>query len=250
MKKRLDQSLVERGLAPSRTRAREMIDAGQVKVGGTLAAKASQEIAPQDLIQVLPGDVDRFVSRGGLKLDSALERTGINPENWAVLDVGQSTGGFTDCLLQRQARLVVGLDVGRGQLHPRLAGDARVICIEGINARDPEQLAGLSSHFGERGPHLIVSDLSFISLTVVLPALARLATPGTPLLSLVKPQFEVGPQGLGRGGIVRDPLLYPEVERKIRAAAEAAGFRVVSYFESALEGKDGNKEFFLHAVKN
>lgn len=249
MKRRLDQALVDRGLAPSRTRAREMIEAGQIRVGEKAVTKASFEISDDETIQAQAGEADRYVSRGGLKLERALRAAGLSVRGLKVLDVGQSTGGFTDCLLQDGAEKVVGVDVGHGQLHASLAKDARVVAIEGLHAREKDQLAKVLPHFGAMGPDLAVADVSFISLTAILPALAHVVATGKPILALVKPQFEVGPEGLGKGGIVRDPLLYSDVERKIKRSAEEAGFRVQGYFESALEGKDGNKEFFLHAVK-
>ncbi|GLS04188.1 hemolysin A [Chitiniphilus shinanonensis] len=241
---RADVLLVELGLAASRTAAQAMIAAGRVSAEGRPVGKPSQQLDAGMRIEVAPDEADRFVSRGGLKLAGALAHCGLDASGWLTLDIGQSTGGFTDCLLQAGARRVLGLEVGHGQLHPRLADDARVATLEGVNVRhvQPQDLA----------PHLdgpvdaIVGDVSFISLTLVLPALAALLPAGGTLLFLVKPQFEVGPHALGKGGIVRDAALYPQVETRIRAAAEAAGFAVLDYFDSPIAGGDGNREFFIH----
>ncbi|MBX2987914.1 MAG: TlyA family RNA methyltransferase [Bdellovibrionaceae bacterium] len=251
-RRRLDQFLVEQGLAPSRTRARDLIEAGQVSrltaQGREVLRKASLEIAEDERLEIAEGEADRFVSRGGLKLAGALGRISLDPRGLAVLDVGQSTGGFSDCLLQAEAALVVGVDVGRDQLHPRLRSHPRLKFFEGINARDLRGRDEVRGMFPQGSADLIVMDLSFISQTLVFPVLDFFARPGTRLLSLVKPQFEVGPSGLGKGGIVKDPLLYDEVERKMKQALTGAGWKVLSYFESPLTGKDGNKEFFIHGV--
>lgn len=249
MKRRLDQLLVDRGLAPSRTRARDLVESRQVTIDGVVVDKPAHETAEGSVIAVAEGAAGKFVSRAGLKLEPALREAAIDPKGLRVLDVGQSTGGFTDCLLKAGAALVVGIDVGRDQLHASLRADPRVRFYEGVNARAAAPGADFLEAFGDDGPDLAVADLSFISLSLVLPPLARLVAPGRALLALVKPQFEVGPSGLGKGGVVRDPLLYPEVERKIRRSAQDAGWKPLAYFASALEGKDGNKEFFLHAVK-
>ncbi|SMC27022.1 23S rRNA (cytidine1920-2'-O)/16S rRNA (cytidine1409-2'-O)-methyltransferase [Andreprevotia lacus DSM 23236] len=242
---RIDLLLVEQGLAASRTAAQGLIDAGRVQVDGKPVSKSSSKFDVQAVISVTPDEADRFVSRGGLKLAGALAQSGLDVTGMQVIDVGQSTGGFSDCLLQAGARRVLGLEVGHSQLHPRLQGDARVVTLEGINARHvtPADLADQLD--GPAGA--IVGDVSFISLTLILPALASLLPSGGKLLFLVKPQFEVGPQGLGKGGIVRDASLYPQVEQKIRAATEAAGFAVLAYFDSPIAGGDGNREFFIYA---
>ncbi|MGZ5848225.1 MAG: TlyA family RNA methyltransferase, partial [Ramlibacter sp.] len=189
-----------------------------------------------------------FVSRGGLKLAGALDAAGVDPRGWRCLDVGQSTGGFTDCLLQRGAAQVVGVDVGHGHQHERLRGDPRVVCLEKVNARELTpaalQAAGASADFDA-----VVGDLSFISLTLVLPALVPLLAPRGQLLMLVKPQFELQPGQLGKGGIVRDEALYPVVERRIRDACAAAGLAVQGWFDSPIRGGDGNREFFVLARK-
>lgn len=249
---RADLLLVARGLCPSRTAARRAIEAGRLfflRGGERLSVKQpAQELPETAEIELVPDAAERYVSRGGLKLAGALAQAGLNVEGFDCLDVGQSTGGFTDCLLQAGAARVVGVEVGHGQLHSRLQDDPRVACLEGINARSllPSDLGG---HFPPAGFDLIVVDASFISLTLLLPNFAALLRPGGQVLALVKPQFEVGPKGLGKGGIVRDAGLYAEVEARIRAAAEAAGLQVRDFFDSPLLGGDGNREFFLHAAK-
>jgi 23S rRNA (cytidine1920-2'-O)/16S rRNA (cytidine1409-2'-O)-methyltransferase len=163
------------------------------------------------------------------------------------LDVGQSTGGFSDCLLQAGAARVVGVEVGHGQLHPRLKDDPRLACLEGINARHLTA-ADLGGHFPAQGFDLIVADASFISLTLLLPSFPALLRPGGRILALVKPQFEVGPKNLGKGGIVRDTSLYARVEAKIRAACAECGLEVQDWFDSPITGSDGNREFFALAL--
>ncbi|MBK7899981.1 MAG: TlyA family RNA methyltransferase [Azonexus sp.] len=243
---RADQLLVASGLAASRTAAQRLIAAGRVRWDGQ-AVKPAQELPCDDHLEVIADPADSYVSRGGLKLAGALAATGLAAAGKTCLDVGQSTGGFTDCLLQAGATRVVGVDVGHGQLHPGLAGDPRVTAFEGINCR-ALAAADLGDALPPPGFHLIVGDLSFISLTLVLPQLPPLLATGGDLLLLVKPQFEVGPDGLGKGGIVRDPARYAEVESKLRRAAAALGLTVRAWLDSAILGGDGNREFFIHAV--
>lgn len=259
---RADQALVCRGLAASRTAAQRLIDAGRVYYAGTETAlkKASQIVADDEHIEVraapdgLP-DEDRYVSRGGLKLAGALAQTGLGVGGRVALDVGLSTGGFADCLLQAGVARVVGVDVGHGQLHPRLASERRLVSLEGINARHlsrellDERLATASAPDAvpEAGFDLIVGDVSFISLTLVLPALAPLLAPAGDLLMLVKPQFEVGREHVGRGGLVKDAAQYAQVETKIRTACESLGLTVAAWLDSPIAGGDGNREFFVHA---
>jgi 23S rRNA (cytidine1920-2'-O)/16S rRNA (cytidine1409-2'-O)-methyltransferase len=244
---RIDQLLVSRGLAASRSAAQRLIASGRVRCdagrGWQGVDKASLDLPPDTPLAVEPDPADRYVSRGGLKLAGALAHTGLVVDGLSCLDVGQSTGGFTDCLLQAGAARVVGVEVGHDQLHPRLRDDARVVCLEGINARHLEA-ADLG---GEHEFDLIVTDASFISLTLLLPNFPALLKAGGRILALVKPQFEVGPGKLGKGGIVRDPALYPAVEVKIRAACAAAGLAVLDFFDSPITGGDGNREFFVHA---
>lgn len=238
---RADALLVARGLAPSRTAAQRMIEAGRVSWAGGIVAKPAQELPANAELRVAADETDRYVSRGGLKLAGALAHTGLAVAGKICLDLGQSTGGFTDCLLQAGAARVVGVDVGHDQLHPRLRTEPRVQAIEGVNARALDAATLPLRRFD-----LIVGDLSFISLTLVLPQLPPLLAPaGGAMLLLVKPQFEVGPEHVGKGGIVRDAGLYAQVEAKLRQVAAAAGLRVLGWFDSPIRGGDGNREFFL-----
>lgn len=254
---RADQLLVKRGLAPSRTAAQRLILAGRVRCEIIRATgrvwetvtKASLDLAEDTPLEVLPDDADRYVSRGGLKLAGALAHAGLEVGGWVCLDVGQSTGGFTDCLLQAGAARVVGVDVGHGQLHPRLRSEPRVVCLEGINVRRLTP-ADLGAHFLPEGFDLIVADVSFISLTLLLPRFPALLRAGGIVLALIKPQFEVGPAGVGKRGLVRDPRLYAAVEAKIRSACTAAGLTVIDWFDSPITGGDGNREFFMLARRN
>lgn len=248
--KRLDLLLVERGLATSRSQAQRLIEAGAVRWQDgkqwRLAGKASLKVAPDQPLEVTPGEQERYVSRGGLKLAGALAHTGVNPKGWRVLDVGQSTGGFSDCLLQEGAAQVVGVDVGHGQLAQPLREHPALVWYEGINARDLPR-ARLLAHAPD-GFDLVVMDVSFISQTLVLPGLPALMRPGGHLVSLVKPQFEVGKAGIGKGGIVRDSGLYRKVEDDLRALCADLGLAVKAYFPSELTGGDGNREFFIWAT--
>lgn len=241
---RADQLLVESGLAASRTAAQKMIAAGRVSIGGTLIKKPALDLPVGSALSVRHDEADRYVSRGGLKLAGALAITGLTATGKHCLDVGQSTGGFTDCLLQAGAAHVVGVDVGHGQLHSSLQGDPRVTALEGINCRTLK-----ASELGEalppQGFALIVGDVSFISMTLILPCLPPLLAQDGNLLLLVKPQFEVGPENIGKGGIVRDPALYGEVEHKFRTAARAIGLTVHAWLDSPITGGDGNREFFI-----
>jgi 23S rRNA (cytidine1920-2'-O)/16S rRNA (cytidine1409-2'-O)-methyltransferase len=248
---RADQLLVERGLASSRSQAVRLIAGGLRWFDGTAwnAVRKNGDHVPDTAeLELADAAESRYVSRGGLKLEGALLASGIDPVGLRCLDVGQSTGGFTDCLLQRGAQQVVGVDVGHGQLHARITSDERVVAIEGLNARaltaDDLVTAGVPEPMFE----LIVGDLSFISLTLVLPALVPLLAPGGALLMLVKPQFELQPGQVGKGGIVRDAALYLVVERRLRDACAALGLQVLRWIESPIAGGDGNREFFVHAA--
>lgn len=329
---RADQLLVERGLAASRAQAQRLIGAGvewrlsEVSPWRKVA-KNGDDIPVVAEVRLLDEAEARYVSRGGLKLEGALKHTGLSVQGLQCLDVGQSTGGFTHCLLEHGAARVVGVDVGRDQLHPRLRIDPRVACLEGLNARaiTPASLARAwedalcetveDAEDNETQPQapyawmrnggeiaddyddsddakeheieafkaqrtarakaaaegtlpkkrrrrvefaevevnpvfeLIPGDLSFISLTLVLPALVPLLAPGGQLLMLVKPQFELQPGQVGKGGIVRDAALYPLVEQRLREACANLGMRVQNWFDSPIEGGDGNREFFIHATK-
>ncbi len=248
---RLDKALVNRALADTRSQAQRMIEAGRVSARtGTVwqvLNKASMKVSDEQPLKVEPGEEDQFASRGGLKLRGALAQSGLSPEGWVALDVGQSTGGFTDCLLQAGAAKVVGVDVGRDQLVPALRKHPSVVFFEGINARDLPTDTLLAEAPG--GFDLIVMDVSFISQTLILPGLPALLKPGGHLLSLVKPQFEVGKAGIGKGGIVRDARLYQSVEERIRAQCGVLGLQVDAWFPSPITGGDGNREFFVAATK-
>ena len=241
---RADQLLVQRGVAPSRSAAQRLIERGGVRwragQGWAVPKKAGEDVPDAAEIEVVDDAELRFVSRGGLKLDAALARCAIDVRGFVCLDVGQGTGGFTDVLLQRGAARVVGVDVGHGQLDRRLAADSRVAAREGVNARHLEARDLPVGHFD-----LIVADLSFISLALVVPALVPLAA--GELLLLVKPQFELQPSDIGKGGIVKDAAAYGRVEARLREACAASGLAVVDWFESAVTGGDGNREFFVHA---
>ena len=243
---RADQLLVERGLAATRSQAQRLIAAGvRWRLGQQAWSQIDKNgaVLPEGCELLLLDDAEtRFVSRGGLKLEGALQQTGLSPQGLLCLDVGQSTGGFTDCLLQHGAAQVWGVDVGHGQLHPRLANDARVKVIEKVNARSmtPELL-------GVQGFEFIVADLSFISLTLVLPAIANLMNPQASALLLIKPQFELQAQDLGKGGVVKNPALYSQVEQRLRQACQTVNLDVVAWLPSPITGGDGNQEFFIHA---
>lgn len=246
---RLDQLLVARGLARSRAQARALIDAGQVECdtgrGWERAAKPALAVADDAPLRVEAGALQRYVSRGGLKLEGALAHTGLSVQGWRCLDVGQSTGGFTDCLLQAGAVRVVGVEVGHGQLAATLRGEPRCACIEGCNARDLDA-AALGVHWPDDGFDLIVCDASFISLQLLLPRWPALLAPAGQVLALVKPQFELGPAALGKGGIVRDAAQYAPMEARLRALCAQFGLTVLDFFDSCICGADGNREFFLH----
>jgi len=249
---RADQLLVERGLAASRSQAQRLIAGGmRWRVGGEWRAvgKNGDELPDGAEVELQDAAEARYVSRGGLKLEGALRSAGIDLTGLVCLDVGQSTGGFTDCLLQHGAAQVVGVDVGHGQLHERVRSDARVLALEKINAR--ELSASLLQDGGAPVVYdLIVGDLSFISLTLVLPALAPLLGPDGRLLMLVKPQFELQPGQVGKGGIVRDAQLYPVVEQRIRDCCAQQGLAIAGWLDSPIHGGDGNREFFVFATRS
>jgi 23S rRNA (cytidine1920-2'-O)/16S rRNA (cytidine1409-2'-O)-methyltransferase len=235
---------VRRGLAPSRERARADIAAGRVTVGGAPAEKASRLVAPEEPLRI-SGDGPRFVSRGGEKLDAALDHFAIDVSGRAALDAGASTGGFTDCLLQRGAPHVVAVDVGRGQLDQRLREDPRVTVLERTNIRNltPAQVGG--ERFAT-----VTADLSFISLRTVASNLVALAAPGADLVLLVKPQFEAGRAEASRGrGVIRDSTVWDRVVADVAAAFTAEGSDMIGTMHSPLTGADGNVEFLMHVRK-
>lgn len=239
---RLDELLVARGLAGSRAEAARLILAGQVRLPGGAAVKAGRLVAPDTAVVRVAAAP--FVGRGGEKLAAVLEAFGVRVEGRVCLDVGASTGGFTDCLLARDARRVHAVDVGHGQLHPRLRGDARVVVWEGVNARHltPDR-------FPDR-PDLATVDVSFISLEKVLPAVAACLADPAEIVALVKPQFEVGRGQVGKGGVVRAWEARRDAVRVVAAAAAAIGLRVGGVAASVLRGPKGNREVFLHLARD
>ncbi|TAG33014.1 MAG: TlyA family RNA methyltransferase [Polaromonas sp.] len=296
---RADLFLVEHGFATTRSQAQRLIGSGvqwrvvvdeaQVMAPWKRVAKNGDEIPETAELEVLDNTEAKYISRGGLKLEGALKATKIDVRGLRCLDIGQSTGGFTDCLLQHGAVQVVGVDVGHGQLHASMRDDARVVCIEGVNARSltatdlvaeyARQTCGGGHFDGEKSANgwddedagdesaappgadsdadsdfspvfdFLTGDLSFISLTLVLPAVVRLLKPDGHLLMLVKPQFELQPGQIGKGGIVRDPVHFEFVEKRLRDACAALGVTVLAWLDSPIAGGDGNREFFIHAQK-
>ena len=279
---RIDQLLVQRGLASTRSQAQRLIAGGVAWQQGTdwrRVAKNGDDVPEDAELRLLDDSEARYVSRGGLKLEAALKQVGLSVVGFQCLDVGQSTGGFTDCLLQQGARFVVGVDVGSAQLHPKLHADPRVLCVEGLNARALdaadliaayEESTGAGGQFDLEEPDepedddegqdaaetefvpefdVIVADLSFISQTLVLPAVVPLLKNGGTLLTLVKPQFELQPGQVGKGGIVKDAAMYGIVEQRLREACAALGLTVTHWFDSPITGGDGNREFFICATK-
>jgi 23S rRNA (cytidine1920-2'-O)/16S rRNA (cytidine1409-2'-O)-methyltransferase len=241
-KARLDVLLVERGLAPSRERAQALLLAGQVRVNGAPMEKPGSQVGADARIEV-NGEAMRYVSRGGLKLEGALDDFGISPEAKVCLDVGSSTGGFTDCLLQRGAKRVYAVDVNVSQLDWKLQKDPRVVAVK-QNARylRRDEIA--------EAPSLVMMDVSFISVAKVLPAIAPIAAAGADFLILVKPQFELEKREVGKGGIVRDPALHQKAVESVTAAARALELEIDSVLPSRLPGTEGNQEFFLHARRS
>lgn len=250
---RADRLIVERGLARSRTLARRLIESGSVSAfdasGRALPLKPATELAPDARIDLAASELDAYVSRGGLKLAGAIRGFGLDVRGWHCLDAGQSTGGFTDCLLQHGAAFVCGIDVGHGQVDPRLRERPDVRVIERTNIRnlDAPGLARLCPEARSHPFELFVADLSFISLRLVLPALAGLARPDALLVALVKPQFEAGREALDARGVVRSDAAIARVREAVGVAARAAGWTVLDWIASPIDGADGNREFFIHA---
>jgi 23S rRNA (cytidine1920-2'-O)/16S rRNA (cytidine1409-2'-O)-methyltransferase len=279
---RIDQLLVHIQLASTRSQAQRLIADGVEWLQGDTwkrIAKNGDDVPEGARVRLLNDSEARYVSRGGLKLEAALAHVGLDVAGMACLDVGQSTGGFTDCLLQHGAVSVVGVDVGSAQLHPQLRTDPRVLCVEKVNARsleaadliaayedsvsaegmfdaeddptlpeDDETAVNTASEFVPAFD-LVVGDLSFISQTLVLPAVVSLLKPGGTLLTLVKPQFELQPGQVGKGGIVKDASMYLLVEQRLRDACADLGLTVTAWFDSPIAGGDGNHEFFICAHK-
>lgn len=248
---RADQALLSLGLAPTRSAAQRLIAAGAVewRSGADWVAikKAGAELPEHAELRVNDDAELRYVSRGGLKLEGVLEAAKLSVQGLTVLDVGQSTGGFTDCLLKKGATRVVGFDVGHSQLHPALAADERVVAMENLHVRELVGSA-LTEHAPAGGFELIIGDLSFISMLGALPHLLPWLAPKGQVLLLIKPQFELGKKALNKGGLVKSPAQYPLLEAQAREAAAAQGWQVLGWFDSAITGGDGNKEFFLWAA--
>jgi 23S rRNA (cytidine1920-2'-O)/16S rRNA (cytidine1409-2'-O)-methyltransferase len=241
-RKRLDQLLVERGLAESRAKAQALVLAGVVYSGERRLDKPGTA-TPEDAAIEVRGQPHPWVSRGGLKLAHALDRFGLDPAGAVAVDVGASTGGFTDVLLARGAARVYAVDVGHGQLAWKLRNDPRVVVLERTNARH------LSAAEIPEAPDFVVCDASFIGLETVLPAALSLARTGAALVALIKPQFEVGPARVGKGGVVRDPMLHEEVCARIAAWLPGQGWRVDGIEPSPILGPEGNREFLIAARK-
>jgi 23S rRNA (cytidine1920-2'-O)/16S rRNA (cytidine1409-2'-O)-methyltransferase len=236
-KSRLDKLLVEKGIFASREQAQRAIMAGKVRVADHISSKSSLLVEPDAAIEIEPSR--EFVSRGGLKLAGALDHFAIDVTDQIAADIGASTGGFTDCLLQRGAAKVYAIDVGHGQLDWKIRNDPRVVVQEKVNARY------LSRSEIPEPVNICVIDVSFISLTLILPNAFDLITPDGVILALIKPQFELQRKDVERGGVVRDPALHEKAQLKIANFAEAAGYAVIGVVASAITGADGNQEFFI-----
>ncbi len=241
IKKRLDQVLVEKGLVENRQRARAMIMAGMVKVDGKTVDKPGHLVSPSCVVG-LTGKDHPYVSRGGIKLDAALNAFGINVEGLVMLDVGTSTGGFTDCLLQYGAKTVVAVDVGYGQLAWRLRTDPRVVIYERTNIRHLKNLDVEDSIDGA------VIDTSFISLRIVVPATLRHLKTGSFIVALVKPQFEAGKELVGKGGVIRDESLHRDIIHNLIECFQEKDLEVQGTIESPIRGAKGNREYFLYLI--
>lgn len=241
-KLRLDQLLFDRGLAESRSKAQALVMAGVVFSGDKKLDKPGQQVAP-DIEITIKGQDHPWVSRGGLKLSGAIAHFNIDVKDKVAADLGASTGGFTDVLLHNGARKIYAIDVGQGQLAWKLQQDTRVVVMDKTNVRHAE-----ASHFAEK-IDVIVSDLSFISLKTALPAMLDIAAKGAQLIALIKPQFEVGKDLVGKGGIVRDPELHRQVCNDIESWLREKRWDVRGVTESPITGQEGNREFLIYAVK-
>jgi 23S rRNA (cytidine1920-2'-O)/16S rRNA (cytidine1409-2'-O)-methyltransferase len=241
---RLDQLLVERGFYPSRSRARDAILRGTVRQPGGAQLTRPGMMVGSDLVVEISDPASAYVSRGALKLLAGLDHFGLDPVDARCLDIGASTGGFTQVLLERGAKSVVAIDAGHGQLHPSLNSDPRVTSLEGLNARDID-----ASIFPEGLPDFIVCDVSFISLKLALPPALELAAPGALGVFLVKPQFEAGKAALGKNGILKDPALGQEIADAMAAWLDRQGWQSIGVVESPVEGGDGNREYLLGGRK-
>jgi 23S rRNA (cytidine1920-2'-O)/16S rRNA (cytidine1409-2'-O)-methyltransferase len=237
---RLDQAMAARGILRSRTLAQTEIKAGRVLINGAVCSKVSTLVAETDTLTIQDPEILAYVSRGALKLVAALDKFAVNPSGMVCLDIGASTGGFTDCLLQRGAQSVLAIDVGQGQLVESIRLDKRVESREHVNARDLQS-------FGINGPFdLIVIDVAFISLTLVLPSAVTTLAPNGSIIALVKPQFEVGRNNLSKGGIVKDAELRLSALERVRTNAHELGLNTLGEMESPISGGDGNIEYLIH----
>lgn len=242
---RLDELLVKRGLFASRSRARDAIERGAVTVNGTIAAKPGQNVSASSDIGV-DDPASRYVSRAALKLIAGLDHFGFDPMGTTALDIGSSTGGFTQVLLERGAAHVTAIDVGHGQMEPRIGNDPRVTSVEGLNARHLS-----AGDLGGRVPDFLVCDVSFISLTLALPPALDLAAPGARAIFLVKPQFEAGRDAIGKGGMLKRPQDADEIAARLHDWLDAiAGWRAIGLHPSPIAGGDGNREFLLAGMKS
>lgn len=248
---RLDQLLVGQGLANSRTRAQRLIRHGRIRLAdnGKPLTKASEKWPEDTRFEVEDDPEERYASRAGLKLEAVLIALELRFDNGIVLDIGQSTGGFTDCALRFGARHVIGVEVGHGQLVTELRSDPRVTCLEGLNARYMSSAETLKSVLVVQPIDIAIMDVSFISQTLILPEISALLPAGGQLISLVKPQFELNSAALDKRGVVRDAKRYTEVEASIRSACDTGGLAIHHWQESPITGGDGNREFLLHAIK-
>ncbi|MEC8081619.1 MAG: TlyA family RNA methyltransferase [Pseudomonadota bacterium] len=250
--KRIDQLLTEKQLCKSRSQAQTFISQGKVFIFDkglwVAVAKPSLKVSEDVEIKLELDEDDRYVSRGALKLAGALSASNLNIQGYTVLDVGQSTGGFTDCALQHGAAKVVGVEVGHDQLDRRLRERDDVVCLEGLNARHLSK-QDLGEHYPEKGFDAAVMDVSFISQTKILPQLPSLIRSGGYLITLVKPQFELGKEAIGKGGIVKDQHKVQQLEADMKQLIQQLGFSVISYEKSVIKGGDGNQEFVLFAQR-
>ena len=248
---RLDQLLIKLGRCESRAQAQRIIKEGRVEIfqnNWIIVNKPSMNLAEDTALRITPDESDQYVSRGALKLKAGLDLRGISVDDAVAIDVGQSTGGFTDLLLQRGAKKVVGIEVGQGQLAEKLRCDPRVICFEKYNARN--LTIDLLRHTEDAGFDIAVMDVSFISQRLILEPLIALLKPSGYLVSLVKPQFELGREYIGKGGIVKSKAQYPKLEQTMRHFVAEIGLSIKGYIDSPIKGGDGNMEFILIARKN
>lgn len=247
---RADQLLVAGGHAPTRSAAQRLVDASAAQwlspKGWVTLRKSGEDLPDGAQLRVTNDDELRWVSRAGLKLEGALAQIELDVHGLSCLDVGQSTGGFTDVLLSQGAAKVVGVDVGHGQLHDKLRADARVVALENVNARELDE-SPLREHAPAEGFDLIVADLSFIALSKIVPHLGPWLKPGGQVLMLIKPQFEVGKEHVGKGGVVKDPAQHARARDMVRRACTDLGWKVHKGFASPIAGGDGNLEFFIWA---